>query len=580
MTISFSGGSALTVKTNTGNDVAAGGLTSGMVVLGIVSGSTFRILNDQVSSAIVAAAEAAQAAAEAAAAAALAAVPNTFALTRTALKALNTSTITAAYLREAGREGQFLWRTGDYSAQIAADTAEGIYIKANAIAATAGAWVRNTGISIEVNVRWFGAVGDGVTADTAAFQVAANLSKKIRVPFGRYFLTATITLQAGTYFEGDGREQTILQRTGDYGDTLKIGSTSAGAGNFRISGFWFYKPQNYVAGTTTTITNPVGNTTAHVRVVGGQDCDICDNYYWNVPYGIVVQDTSLLRISRNNFLGIWDTQIAGLQEGRAHIYLAAGLAHNTLITIDNNHVSGGYFSALRSKTIGTVTYSINEQIGPLLGLLVETCEGLNVFANYFGGQSQYCIAFSPIAVIAQPKIHHNFFDTGRDGTIKFLSGTNSAIYPTDVIIDANGFNGQQAGPEAISFNFTSSIKSAVDVIIANNVFENHLMAPVRIDGAIGVKINGNIFTAYHNRGGGTTPDFTAGVFLATTANRVNVTGNDFGGGTNDPMGGNNCQYGVYYSAGSFGYASGNFPYGVGLGMGGGAIANVTQTYPT
>ncbi|MDE3811646.1 hypothetical protein I7I49_15325 [Sinorhizobium meliloti] len=57
VTVSFNGGSALTIKTNTGNDVAPGGLISGMIVLGIVSGSTFRILNDQISSAIVAEAE-------------------------------------------------------------------------------------------------------------------------------------------------------------------------------------------------------------------------------------------------------------------------------------------------------------------------------------------------------------------------------------------------------------------------------------------------------------------------------------------------------------------------------------------
>ncbi|WP_052201683.1 WD40 repeat domain-containing protein [Ensifer sp. ZNC0028] len=64
VTVSFNGGAPLTIKTNTGNNVAAGGLVSGMIVLGVVSGSTFRLINDQVSSAIVAAAEAAQAAAE------------------------------------------------------------------------------------------------------------------------------------------------------------------------------------------------------------------------------------------------------------------------------------------------------------------------------------------------------------------------------------------------------------------------------------------------------------------------------------------------------------------------------------
>ncbi|WP_201453966.1 hypothetical protein [Sinorhizobium meliloti] len=72
VTVSFNGGSALTIKTNAGNDVAAGGLTAGMIVMGIVSGSTFRLVSDQASSAIIAQAEAAQTAAAASAAAAAA----------------------------------------------------------------------------------------------------------------------------------------------------------------------------------------------------------------------------------------------------------------------------------------------------------------------------------------------------------------------------------------------------------------------------------------------------------------------------------------------------------------------------
>ncbi len=80
VTVSFNGGSALTIKTNSGNNVAAGGLVAGMIVLGIVSGSTFRLLSDQVSAAIVAAAEAAQVAAQAAQAAAEAAAASAVAL--------------------------------------------------------------------------------------------------------------------------------------------------------------------------------------------------------------------------------------------------------------------------------------------------------------------------------------------------------------------------------------------------------------------------------------------------------------------------------------------------------------------
>jgi len=66
----------------------------------------------------------------------------TYVADRTALKALDTTKDTVADLKEAGREGQFVWRSGDYSAQISADTVEAIFVKANAVAAASGAWVR------------------------------------------------------------------------------------------------------------------------------------------------------------------------------------------------------------------------------------------------------------------------------------------------------------------------------------------------------------------------------------------------------------------------------------------------------
>ncbi|QJX06179.1 hypothetical protein [Rhizobium brockwellii] len=59
VTVAFNGSSPLTVKTNPGNDVVVGGLPAGMIVLGRQQGSEFRLISDQASSAIVAAAEAA-----------------------------------------------------------------------------------------------------------------------------------------------------------------------------------------------------------------------------------------------------------------------------------------------------------------------------------------------------------------------------------------------------------------------------------------------------------------------------------------------------------------------------------------
>lgn len=137
--------------------------------------------------------------AETAAAAALGAVPNTFSATRTALKALDTTTITAAYLKEAGREGQFIWAAGDYAARIASDPNESVYIKANGIAASAGAWVRS--VAGPVYATWFGVVeGDSSTlaaGNDAPLLAARNFIASSDNPF------TELRFSAGYYWHQD-----------------------------------------------------------------------------------------------------------------------------------------------------------------------------------------------------------------------------------------------------------------------------------------------------------------------------------------------------------------------------------------
>jgi|GEM_PF-942584 len=192
--VSFNGGSALTIKTNSGNDVAAGGLVAGMIVLGIVSGSTFRLVSDQASAAVLAGCEAARDAA-------LSAVPNSFPSNRAALKSIDTTTHVAAYLREAGREGQFVWKAGDYSAQIAADPLEGLYIKADGVPSASGAWVRHGEWALQGGyAEWFGAVADydqddgSGTDNDDAINAALSLLPRVFLAGGYYRIADTVEL--------------------------------------------------------------------------------------------------------------------------------------------------------------------------------------------------------------------------------------------------------------------------------------------------------------------------------------------------------------------------------------------------
>lgn len=126
VTVTFNGGPVLTIKTMSGNDVAPSGLRAGMIVTGFKSDSTFRLVTDQASAAIQAAAEAAQAAAEAAAAAAGGTPP---VADRTALKALDTSTKKAALIYgEGGRNGTFAFSEFVDLARAFADADEGVFV--------------------------------------------------------------------------------------------------------------------------------------------------------------------------------------------------------------------------------------------------------------------------------------------------------------------------------------------------------------------------------------------------------------------------------------------------------------------
>lgn len=120
--------------------------------------------------------------------------------TRAAMAAV-TGAVTgnARRLSEAGREGVFQFDSSNLSALVTADPNQGIYVApASAPTGAAGAWVRKYDGTI--NIKWFGAKGDGVTVDYAAFVACQTyIGAVARAGYGYNYGVPSVRMPFGVY---------------------------------------------------------------------------------------------------------------------------------------------------------------------------------------------------------------------------------------------------------------------------------------------------------------------------------------------------------------------------------------------
>lgn len=119
------------------------------------------------------------------------------AASRAALASLPTSA--PVFLSESGREGLFLFDGSNRSAQVSADTAQGIYVApASDATGASGAWVRK--FDGAINVAWFGLVNGDNSANGAANTAAAGAALAVMAAAGGPY---RLRMPAGTYWFSD-----------------------------------------------------------------------------------------------------------------------------------------------------------------------------------------------------------------------------------------------------------------------------------------------------------------------------------------------------------------------------------------
>lgn len=132
-------------------------------------------------------------------------------------------------LSAGGRSGLFRFSSENLSDLVSADPLQGLYVAPDSDPTGAsGAWVRQEGAPVisgsGLRIGWFGAVGDGVTDDSAAIQAAYDLAAATRIGrvefgYGRFAMASTVMLDKGSCtFVGyeSGFRQSGSVTTGSY----------------------------------------------------------------------------------------------------------------------------------------------------------------------------------------------------------------------------------------------------------------------------------------------------------------------------------------------------------------------------
>lgn len=130
-----------------------------------------------------------------------------------------------------------------------------------------------------VSVKDFGAEGDDVADDAAAFNAAmASGARTIRIPQGRYRLSAPVVVPAHTNLIGDGRDQTVLVATHD-GVALDYGTV------------FVFQSTEYIDGTLSGvgISTPPTSTAAALRVGGNNFVGIGLRFFGSGPNGWAIE---------------------------------------------------------------------------------------------------------------------------------------------------------------------------------------------------------------------------------------------------------------------------------------------------
>jgi len=388
-----------------------------------------------------------------------------------------------------------------------------------------------------INVKDFGATGNGSTDDTVAIQnalTAAGINGSVYFPVGNYFVSSTITGLGNQTLRGAGANSTIITRTGNYGDTFVFGGATTACGHVRIYDMWMaHGNGNYVPGVN-SLPN-LATSGAHVRLWGSQEPILSNVWLWRLPYQLVMEGGSLAVIEKCHFYGIWDNLYPACQEGVAQVLLRSSPLGIVTSTKIRDSFFTGNCSLARNVTFtpstGSVVKSITDPVGSQYGVKIDCSEDFDMTGCYLSAHTQNSVLVDNISTdpAFELRFSNNFFDAVKQYSIQISPISSQSSY---INITGNTFNGEGTGIGGISINQSAGAWVCHSTTISNNNFLAHIGTPILASGLYFGNITGNTFTSYNILNvTPSDPSWCSALYITSPSANITANGNEVGYGT-------------------------------------------------
>lgn len=408
---------------------------------------------------------------------------------------------------------------------------------------------------------------DGANKSQAYTAVAGDKIKTHTAGSGSWILTLpaspalndTVEVIDGDNIWGTAGYNLSVERNGQLinSSPSNIGlSVSNGRYTFTFQGGAVGWAQTAVSNISKSITNkPAGPC---IRIVKGQNFWIDNVQTKNGTRGIEVRGSSYLWMNNPQCNGFWHPSEAGLQlteDGWAFLRSVDGETGCEQVNIISPGMGGSGYQTPVPTTVGNVTFLAYISIGPKNAIKMESCEGSVVFGGYIGGYTERLlrmVAVSAAYPVGGFRMIGTFLDCAGSEYPFLLGSTVQGGYPTQFTLShcpIQGYGISKGILECATPPGAITSPSATNVSVSYCEAQGFYKSPFYIARAHGVTISNNKIRDWNNRGSTITDSaVTAGMVIDSESYDCWSKGNDWGGGTNDPMGPgyppNKCQFGV------------------------------------